>query len=184
VCCFLLSRVSPEVHFFSARQRVLNVLEKTRAFSLKYHLTLSHPLPPSLPSVSSTGDTQKDWERETTCWLDRGLGGVGARSYILRRENLVLYKWFNTLWCQEMQGGRGYQQLSSLGKRLEERVEKKKYLTRKYYETNRSITYRRILGNQVHFRTIVHYFLFFVYFYINFVICSIHTGAYRVDKNT
>ncbi len=33
---------------------------------------LPHPLAPSLPSVSSTGDTQEDLERETTCWRERG----------------------------------------------------------------------------------------------------------------
>ncbi len=35
-------------------------------------------LPPPLPltTVSSTGDTQEDWERETTCWRER-LEGVG-----------------------------------------------------------------------------------------------------------
>ncbi len=35
---------------------------------------LAHSLPPP-PEVSSTGDTQEDWERETTCWRDRGEGG-------------------------------------------------------------------------------------------------------------
>ncbi len=44
-------------------------------------------------SERSTGDTQKDWERETTWWREMGW----ARSQIIRRrENL--YKSFNTLW--------------------------------------------------------------------------------------
>ncbi len=38
---------------------------------------LAHPLPPHLPSVSSIGDTQEDWERETTCCGERGVGGSG-----------------------------------------------------------------------------------------------------------
>ncbi len=44
-----------------------------------------HPLPPSLQSVSSTGNTQEDWERETTCKRKRGGKGGGegrgAQSY-------------------------------------------------------------------------------------------------------
>ncbi len=37
-------------------------------FSLFYDLTPLSPPPPS------TGETQKDWERETTCWRPRGRG--------------------------------------------------------------------------------------------------------------
>ncbi len=37
--------------------------------------TTPHPL-----SVCSTGSTQEDWERETTCWRERG-GGRGAKLY-------------------------------------------------------------------------------------------------------
>jgi hypothetical protein len=40
---------------------------------------LPRPLPP-LPSVNSTDDKQEDWEREITCWQERGWGG-GAKSY-------------------------------------------------------------------------------------------------------
>ncbi len=40
-------------------------------------------LPPILHSVSSTGDTQEDWERETSCWRERWEGGGrGAESNI------------------------------------------------------------------------------------------------------
>ncbi len=50
----------------------------------------------SLPSVSSTSDTQEDRERETTCWQEEGKGR--GRSQIVRpQESLVLYKSFNTL---------------------------------------------------------------------------------------
>ncbi len=49
---------------------------------------LAPPLPPAPPVLcpweSSSGDTQEDWERETTCWRE----GRGV----------VLYKSFNTLW--------------------------------------------------------------------------------------
>ncbi len=38
-----------------------------QAFSRSYDFAP----PPPLPSVSSTGDTQEDWERETTCWRER-----------------------------------------------------------------------------------------------------------------
>ncbi len=34
--------------------------------------------PPPLLSVSYTGDTQEDLERETTCWPERGEGGGGG----------------------------------------------------------------------------------------------------------
>jgi hypothetical protein len=38
--------------------------------------------PPPPPSVSLTGDTQEDWETETTCWRERGEGVVHwAESY-------------------------------------------------------------------------------------------------------
>jgi hypothetical protein len=57
----------------------------------------SSPIP-FPPSVSSACDTQDDWERETTCWQKRGKGGRGRSQIILRRESLVLYKSFNTLW--------------------------------------------------------------------------------------
>jgi hypothetical protein len=57
----------------------------------------AHPLLPPLPSVSSTGGTQEDWERETTpCCLERERGR--ARRWIIRpQESLVLCKSFNTL---------------------------------------------------------------------------------------
>ncbi len=51
--------------------------------------------PPPLPSVSSTGGTQEDWERETTCWRQREEGGKIKQP----QESLALYKWFNTLCC-------------------------------------------------------------------------------------
>ncbi len=56
---------------------------------------------PPLSPVISTSDTQEDWVRETTGWRT-GEGGRGwARSRIIRPEkSLVLYKSFNTLWCQ------------------------------------------------------------------------------------
>ncbi len=59
---------------------------------------LSFP-PPPLPSVSWTGDTQEDWEGETTGWRERE--GGGGRSQIIRqRENLVLYNTVHTLWSK------------------------------------------------------------------------------------
>ncbi len=51
------------------------------AFSPSYDLAPTPPIhPPPLPSGSSAGDTQEDWERETTCWRERG-GCGGAKSY-------------------------------------------------------------------------------------------------------
>jgi hypothetical protein len=58
----------------------------------------SYPTPsPLIPSVSSNGDTQEDWGRETTYWRERG------RSQIIRpQESLVLYKSFNYLCIQRI----------------------------------------------------------------------------------
>jgi hypothetical protein len=76
-------------------QRVMNDLYRTRLSLHRMIWLLPHPLPP-FPSVSSTGGTQEDWERETTCW--RGRWGMGRSQIIQRWESLVLYKSFNTLW--------------------------------------------------------------------------------------
>ncbi len=49
------------------------------AESIEWSWLIPHRPP---PSVSLTGDTQKDWERETTCWRwAEGRGGWGAKSY-------------------------------------------------------------------------------------------------------
>ncbi len=62
-------------------QRVLNSLERTMLSRHCMIWLLPTPSFPPLPLVSSTGDTQKDWERETTCWRERRGGGEGAKSY-------------------------------------------------------------------------------------------------------
>jgi hypothetical protein len=54
------------------------------------------PSSPPLPLVSSAGNTQEDWERETNCWRERG-EGVERSLIIRRRESLVLHKSINTL---------------------------------------------------------------------------------------
>ncbi len=51
----------------------------------------------SLPSISSTGDTQEDWERETACWREGGgIRGWGRSRIIRPWESLVLYSWSKT----------------------------------------------------------------------------------------
>ncbi len=57
----------------------------------------SYPTPhfPPLPSVRSTGDTQKDWERETTYSQERGEGVLDEPNHT---GSLVFYKSINTLW--------------------------------------------------------------------------------------
>ncbi len=54
---------------------------------------------PSLSSyIYSTGDTQEDWERQATCWRERGRGGGGfgeETKYTTARKPGPL---FNTLW--------------------------------------------------------------------------------------
>ncbi len=53
------------------------------AFSRSNNFINLAPSPPGpSPLVSSTGDTQEDWKRETTCSRERGEGGGrGAESY-------------------------------------------------------------------------------------------------------
>ncbi len=72
---------------------------ESQAFSRSYD-SAPRPPPPHFPVsnwVSSTGDTQEDWERETNCWRERGRGW-GRSQIIRRRESLILYKSFNTLF--------------------------------------------------------------------------------------
>ncbi len=57
---------------------------------------VSSPTPSPLPSISSTDDTQEDWERKTSCERERRGGGRGPE------ESLVLYKSFNILWGQDI----------------------------------------------------------------------------------
>ncbi len=54
--------------------------------------------PPPLPL--STGDTQKNWERETTCWRDKGEKRVGEElNYPTAwRKSVVINESFNILW--------------------------------------------------------------------------------------
>ncbi len=70
----------------------------TRLFPRSYDLAPRPPSPPPLPSVSSTDDTQEDWERETTCKDGRrGEGdGRGAESYDCKKA-WAFYKLFTTL---------------------------------------------------------------------------------------
>jgi hypothetical protein len=65
-----------------SRQRVLNDLKRTRLSCRLIIWLKDTPPSPPLPSVSSTGETQEDGERETTCRRERGEGGGGgAQSY-------------------------------------------------------------------------------------------------------
>ncbi len=41
----------------------------------------------SLPSVSSTGDTKEDWERETTCWRERRKGVGEKPNHTIARKS-------------------------------------------------------------------------------------------------
>jgi hypothetical protein len=57
-----------------------------------------HATPPfRCKQARPPGDTQKDWEREATCWWE-GMGeGAWSRIYD-RKESLALCKSFNPLW--------------------------------------------------------------------------------------
>ncbi len=74
-------------------KKVLDYLYKGRLSRGRFIWLLAHPLS-RLPIVSSTGDTQEDWEREKTCWRER----AWPSSRIIRpEESLVFYKSFNIL---------------------------------------------------------------------------------------
>ncbi len=67
-----------------------------QAFSPSYDLA---PIPtPPLPL--STGDTQENWERKTTCRRDKGEKRVGGGAYDGEKACMVINKSFNTLWWQ------------------------------------------------------------------------------------
>jgi hypothetical protein len=58
---------------------VLKCWQRTRLSRCRKIWLLAHPLRPS--PCRSTGDTQEDWEREKSCWRERGKeGGRGAES--------------------------------------------------------------------------------------------------------
>ncbi len=84
----------PQFEKKSVTPRKYRVIYRGPAFSGSYDLAprpQPSPSPPHLLSVSSTGDTQENWENETTCWRERGEGE--ARSWIIRlQESLVLFK--------------------------------------------------------------------------------------------
>ncbi len=77
-------------------QRVLNDIWRPKlscGCMIRLH---ARPLPPPLTSVSWTGHTQEDWERETICWREWGRGRAWSR-IIRPKESLVLYESFNPL---------------------------------------------------------------------------------------
>ncbi len=77
---------------------IIEWIQKGQGFLAIVWFGSSPTCSPPLPSVSSTGDTQQDHEKKTSCWRERG-GRGWARSGIIRtQEYLVLYKLFNTLW--------------------------------------------------------------------------------------
>ena len=83
----------------TVKQRVLNDLYWVRLSRgcIIWLLAHPHPLPP-LPSVSSTGDTQEDWERQKTWWQGWRWRGWARSRIIWPQESLVLYKSFNAAW--------------------------------------------------------------------------------------
>ncbi len=54
---------------------------------------------PHLPSVSSTDDTQEDWERETTCWRRDGRRGEEPNHTTARKPGpLLIIRYSQSLW--------------------------------------------------------------------------------------
>ncbi len=75
-----------------------------QAVSWSSDLAPRPPLSPPPMSVSSTGDTQEDWERETSCWRKRGKGGGRADESYDRKQawspiiHSILSGWRAKLW--------------------------------------------------------------------------------------
>ncbi len=90
--CLLIWLRTESVHYYTENPESMEWFLEGQAFSRSYDLAPSPPPAfPLSPSASSTGDTQEDWERETTWWRERGRRGW-ARSRIIRsRENLVVF---------------------------------------------------------------------------------------------
>ncbi len=108
------------------------------------------PLPPTLPSVNAwlaSGNTQEDWERDTTCWQERGEGWWRSQ-IILPLESLAsinhsrlkpgLYKSFKTL-CKRLYTG-----------------------TERRWETRRWIAQRHFFVFPLFVRMEFFYFLYFI----------------------
>ncbi len=86
------SKKMVEGAFSLDKSRVLNYWQRTR-LSCRRVIFGSSPHPPPSP-VSELDQTHR--ERETTCC--HGRGGGGRSQIIQRRDNLVFYMLFNTLW--------------------------------------------------------------------------------------
>ncbi len=101
-----LSHLTENIHELNGNRKslcwplwewVVNDLQRTR-LAVVWFGSSSTPSP-HLPLVSSTVNTQEDWERETTC--SRGVGwgegeGMGAKAYD-GEKSLIFYQSFNTL---------------------------------------------------------------------------------------
>ncbi len=60
-----------------------------QAFLLSFD-SAPRPPPPPRSSVSWTGDTQEDWEKESTCWREREM--MGADVEPKRTRSMALYQ--------------------------------------------------------------------------------------------
>ncbi len=73
---------------------IIEVQAFSRSYDFNFISLLAHPL----PTVSSTGNTQEEWERQIASWRDGTWGRGWGRSRILRQqESLVLHLSLNTL---------------------------------------------------------------------------------------
>ncbi len=57
----------------------------------------SYTTPSTLSRQEARPATQEDWERETTCWQEKGGRGWWRNPSVWRRQSLVLYYTLNTL---------------------------------------------------------------------------------------
>ncbi len=99
-CRVCLSRTKRDTVALTLKSREYWMIYRGPGF-LAVSWLLACPLPPLL-SLSTTGNAQNDWDRETTFWRERGGGEWLARSRTIRpQESLILYKSFNALLKRE-----------------------------------------------------------------------------------
>ncbi len=92
-----------EFSFFSGFSLQAEDIEwylEDQAFSHRMIMLLPHYLRPPLPSVSSIGEIQEDWERDTVQLAD---GWEGEEPNHTTKRKPALYNSFNTLWLQELE---------------------------------------------------------------------------------
>ncbi len=88
------------------RQRVLKIYRGPGFHAVHDYRLCAHPLPPPLPPVRSTRDTQEDWEREHNLLTgERGEGWGGAEWYDRKKAwSSINHSILSGVWRKEEAG--------------------------------------------------------------------------------